>query len=119
MTGSHPVVRLLVALAVLVGLGILGAGLVKNFQFERTPDAVAAIRTGGYLVLLGCVLLTACAVAAAMIGSWWAGAAIAAPALVCGALMAAAADTLLPQLAALPTFALALVGAAAVALHHG
>ena len=105
-------VRLLVCGAVLVGLSLSGNGLSKTVYFERTPDAVAEARVGNLILALGCALLILCAVVVLSTGPRWPAAAIAAPAVICGGLALVAAETLSPQIAALPTFAVAVAGAA-------
>ncbi len=102
--------RLLLAVPVLGGLVLIGAGLRKTFYFEPTGEALQRARTGQLLLLLGCILLLAAAALALRTGPRWAAAAIAVPVLCCGGLSALAGDTLLPHLAALPAFAVAALG---------
>jgi hypothetical protein len=111
---NGPAVRLLVVGATLLGLVLLLLGLVRTVYFERTPDAVRSERTGDQLIALAAVVLLAAAAGAWSAGPNWAAVAIAVPAVVCGGLTLLAGGTLLPHLAALPAFALALAGAVAV-----
>ena len=103
-------VRLLLAAGGLTGLGCLAVGLVRIVSVERTPAAVADERSGHLLVLVACLALLAVALLARRVAPAWVGAAVAAPALLCGALVVLAGGTLLPQLVALPAVGLALVG---------
>lgn len=105
-------VRLLVCGAVLAGVALSGVGLPKMVYFARTSTAQAEARVGHLLLALGCALLIMCALIVFSGGQRWAAAGIAAPAVICGGLALVAEETLFPQLAALPTFAMALAGAA-------
>ena len=119
MSDSEIVMRLLAGVAVLLGLILTGVGLVKIVYFERTPGAVISARVGNVLIIAGCVVLIMCAVVAFVIGPRWAALAIAAPVVGCGGLALVAAGTLLPQLAALPTFVLAVSGAFGIVARGG
>jgi hypothetical protein len=109
--------RLLVAATVAGGLVLVGDGLAKTVYFERTPQAVARASAGHTLILVACVVLGVAAVAAASLGPRWSAAAMAATILGFGGLALLAGRTFLPQLAAHPTFAAAVVGVAGVLLH--
>lgn len=110
--------RLLLAVPVLGGLVLVGAGLRKTFSFEPTGEALREARTGQQLLLLGCVLLLAAAALALQTGPRWAAAAIAVAVLLCGGLSALAGDSLFPHLAALPAFAVAALGLVGVLVHR-
>jgi len=110
---------LLVGGAVLLGLALSGNGLSKMVYFELTPDAVIMAREGNRLLLVGCVVLLGCATVVFSTGPRWAAVLIAAPAVICGGLALADDETLLPQIAALPTFALAVAGAVVVLAKRG
>jgi hypothetical protein len=119
MTSSSTAVRLVVSGAVLLGLALSGNGLFKMPYFERTPDALILAREGKLLLAVGCGVLIVCAAVVFGIGPRWAAVLIAAPAVVCGGLALVADETLFPQIAALPTFVLAVVGAVGVDLKRG
>ena len=71
------------------------------------------------LLAVGCAVLIMCAAFVFSTGPRWAAVAIAAPAVICGGLAVTADETLFPQIAALPTFALAVAGAVGVVLKRG
>lgn len=112
------VARLLLAVPVLGGLVLIGAGLARTLYFEPTGDALQEARAGQRLLLLGCLLLLAATALALRSGPRWAAAAIAVPVLLCGGLSAVAGDTLLPHLAALPAFVVAALGLVGVLVHR-
>jgi hypothetical protein len=119
MSSSSTAVRLVVGGAVLLGLALSGNGLSKTAYFERTPDAIIMAREGNRLLLIGCGVLIVCAAVVVGTGPHWAALLIAAPAVVVGGLALAASETFLPQIAALPTFVLAVVGTVGVILKRG
>jgi len=87
--------------------------------FARTHETLSAARDGKLLLLVGCVVLLGCAAVVFSTGPRWAAVLIAAPAVICGGLALADDETLLPQIAALPTFALAVAGAVGVLAKRG
>jgi len=113
------IVRLFLSGAVLVGLFLIGNGLSKTVYFERTPNAVSGAREGNLLLAGGCAVLIMCAAVVISTGPRWAAAAMAVPAVLCGGVAMTASGTFLPQIAALPTIALAIAGAVGVLAKRG
>ena len=102
-----------------MGLALSGVGLSKMVYFARTHETLSEARDGKLLLLVGCVVLLGCAVVVFSTGPHWAAVLIAAPAVICGGLALTDDETLFPQIAALPTFALAVAGAVVVLAKRG
>ena len=101
------------------GLFLIGNGLSKTVYFERTPNAVSGAREGNLLLAGGCAVLIMCAAVVISTGPRWAAAAMAVPAVLCGGVAMTASGAFLPQIAALPTIALAIAGAVGVLAKRG
>jgi hypothetical protein len=107
------VMKVLWVATVLAALMLLARGLFAGVYFERTEEAVAEAHRGAVLVGVACSLLLLAAAYAVVMAGWpvWVGGALLAPVLLCGGLTLFAPETLLPMVAVLVAFPVALTGA--------
>ena len=101
-------------------LALMLRGLLAAVYFEPTGDALAEARWGNALVGVACFLLVAAA-AYAVLGAGcprWVGVGLLIPVVLCGGLTLIASQTLLPQLAVLVAYPLA-VGSGVAGLITG
>ena len=93
-----------------MALYVLGWGRSNIAYLQWTPRAVANEQDGQLLIVgASCALLVIAALVSRAAPAWVL-LAIATPAVLCGALTFLAHETFLPQLAALPSFLIAVTG---------
>lgn len=106
-------VGLLVAWSALIAVGIalMYTGLRETGYFEPTPEALDSARVGKLQIYAGSVaLLVAAGWARMMLTPIWACILVVSPAVLVGGLTLAIDNSLLPDLAALVTFPVAVAG---------
>jgi hypothetical protein len=126
MSASHPRPRArrfalwfgalaLWGVVVVTGIVLLAVGVDQTWYFEPTGEAILRARAGNVLILQGAIaVLAAAGWARCMLAPLWACSRVASPAVLIGTLSLMFENSLLPQLSALVTLPIAVVGVVSV-----